>query len=108
MIAVQAVALVVRPVHLTRFPDEKRSDILPLLESLNREQEDDKEIEISHLDREVLHGNRHGSVVLLIEMAYFYVNNSTKPTVFHAPNFYQLDGLFAKICTICRSPLTNI
>lgn len=67
------------------------SDALPLLELVNEGREDVEELEMSHLNTEMLHGTRSGFVLLLIEAVDFYIKNPTKSTAFHAARFYRFD-----------------
>lgn len=78
---------VVRHVREVFFPDENNSVGSPLLESLNEGPEIDKERGILHLDSKVQHDARTKFVMLLIEKANFYNNNSTKLTAFHTFGF---------------------
>lgn len=79
-------------VHYTRFGRMKENifGVLPLLKSLYENREKGKELGISHLDSEVLHGIRGSFVFLLIGGAGFYINNATKLTAFHATSVHRI------------------
>lgn len=72
----------------------KNANILSLLESVNEDREDGKEMEIYHLCREVLHQAGASFVVLLIEPADFCVNIPTKSAAFHNLIFYRFGEQF--------------
>lgn len=62
---------------------------LPLLEMLNEDKKDIKELGISHLNREVLFAARSSFFVLLMEAAYLYMNNCTKSAATTPPSFFR-------------------
>lgn len=79
----------VRYVRFSRLM-KRNTVVLSLLESLNEGRKEDKELGISHLDRNLLHASRGRIVFLLIEAAYIYINEPTKSTDFHASSLYRL------------------
>lgn len=64
---------------------------LPLLELLNESREDGEDMEILHLDSGVLHFPRSSFVVLVTEVADFYINSPESLTALHALRFYRFN-----------------
>lgn len=56
---------------------------------LNDGQEHGRQLAITFLDSEVLHGTRDTFAALLIEAADFYMNNLTMSTAFHAVDLFR-------------------
>lgn len=74
----------------------KNTDDLPLLESLNEGRHNSTELEISHLNSEMLHAIRGSFVILLKEVADVYNNNPAKSVAFHVSSFYRFGEQFLK------------
>lgn len=74
----------------------KNTDVLPLLEWLNKSWEDRKELGIWHRDSEMLRAIGGSFVVLLVEAAYSYDNKPTKSTSFQALGFYRFGDQLMK------------
>lgn len=68
----------------------KQVNVLPLPESLNGVRDNEIDLDISHPNSKVLRDARACFVLVLTEVADFYVNNTTKSNVFHVPRFYRL------------------
>lgn len=58
----------------------KSSDVL----LLNEDREDGNDLAIFYLDGKMLHADRGNFVLLLMEVAEFYINSSTNSTALHA------------------------
>lgn len=67
----------------------KNAEVLALLASLIEGHENGKELDISHLDRELLYASRATLDILLIEAADVYHTNSTKCKAFRIPSIYR-------------------
>lgn len=63
--------------------------MVSILESSNEIWKDGKELRISQLESEMLHGTRNSFVILLKEGAVIYTNNSTKSTAIPVFSFYR-------------------
>lgn len=68
----------------------QNASVLPLPESQDEGNEYGKELNVSFLDREMLHANQSSSFVLLIEATGFYINDRTKSAASHTSSFYRL------------------
>lgn len=62
----------------------KNAEMFPMLECLNENLVNGKDLGIRNLNSEVLYASRASFVVLLKEAADFYINNPLKSTVVHA------------------------
>lgn len=55
----------------------KNAEVFPLLESLNEKHVDEKKGQITYVDRDMLHATQASFVVLLIDVANFYISFPT-------------------------------
>lgn len=67
----------------------KNGAVVPLLDSLNGDREKSEELEIFHLDSEVLHATPKRFVFSLIETADVHIENLTKSKALQALTFYR-------------------
>lgn len=75
----------------------ENAHVLPLLETFNESQENDKQLGISYLDRKDLHAIRASLVVLLIEADDFNTKNPTNTIAIHIHYFFSFgDKLLQK------------
>lgn len=86
---------------------KKKSDGMPLLDTLNDGWKDGEELKISHLDSKVLSAIQDSFLVLLIQAAGFYIRRPTKSTAFHARAFIGSANRCCAIRTIHTASLTN-
>lgn len=77
------------------------ADVPSLLEWLNKNVKDGKELGILHIDREVLRATGARFAVILIEAAETYTNNATRSTAFHTTSVCRLGEQFRNRCAAC-------
>lgn len=66
-------------------------ETLRLLESPNEGEDNEKQPEISHLNRDILQASQASFDVLTIQKAEFQMNNRTESADFHDPRFRCMD-----------------
>lgn len=85
----QEVLLATHSVRVVWSADDDECPILPLLESMNENCVNVKELGRSHRDGAVFHVSRAIFVVSRIEAAAFHIKNSAMSIDFHATEFYR-------------------